>query len=166
MTAIEQNAPGPARKQGLRGYSVTELLVVVGVLGVLAAIAIPQFTRIRAESRRRQAEIDLQLLSTAIGELAWDTGAWPGGTPRNASDGPDVWDLSAPSAGLLATDGSFARWQGSYIATVPRDPWGKDYFFVPDYPVGGRSCAVVGSFGPNQRGKNEYDDDDVIVVLK
>jgi hypothetical protein len=40
-----------------------------------------------------------------------------------------------------------------------------DYFFDPDYYIGGVKYPVLGSFGPNKVGKNVYDSDDVYLVL-
>ena len=49
-------------------------------------------------------------------------------------------DLSAPSAGLLATDGNFPLWSGPYQTSVT-DPWGNPYFLDEDY------FCTAGTFG-------------------
>jgi hypothetical protein len=41
-----------------------------------------------------------------------------------------------------------------------------DYFFDSDYRIQKTLYAVVGSFGPNRRGRNQYDEDDVYAVLE
>jgi len=38
------------------------------------------------------------------------------------------------------------------------------YFFDPDYTVDGDTRAVLGSFGPNKAGPNQYDIDDIVVI--
>jgi len=76
-----------------------------------------------------------------------------------------VWDLNAANAGLVATNGGFPNWDGPYMQSVPKDPWGSDYFFDLDYRIDGKDFAVVGSFGPNKVGKNLYDSDDIILIL-
>ena len=51
------------------------------------------------------------------------------------------------------------------MQSVPKDPWGSDYFFDPDYYVKGVKYAAIGSFGPNKCCQNKYDSDDVILLM-
>lgn len=77
----------------------------------------------------------------------------------------EVWDLNGGSARIVANDGRFSNWYGPYMPTVSKDPWGRDYFFDPDYHIEGNKYSVVGSFGPNGIGPNVYDSDDIILHL-
>ena len=148
------------------GYSLLEIMIVVGLVGVLGSIAIPSALRARHKARLEQARIDVDMLSSAIRELAWDTGLWPRGAERNGDSSAETWDLTSASAGLLENDGRFADWQGPYIRDIGKDPWGQPYFFDPDYRIDGQWCIVVGSFGPNRRGRNAYDSDDIYARMK
>jgi hypothetical protein len=77
-----------------------------------------------------------------------------------------LWDLTGASAGLLSAGSGFTGWKGPYIGRITADPWGKSYFFDPDYYVSNVARVAVGSFGPNKVGPNLYDSDDVYKLLK
>jgi hypothetical protein len=97
--------------------------------------------------------------------LASDTEKWPGPNSVGVTANQEVWDLNSSNAGLVAATGGFPDWNGPYVQSVPKDPWGSDYFFDPDYQISGVDYAVVGSFGPNKVGQNVYDSDDVYLIL-
>lgn len=145
-------------------------MIVIAIMATLLCIAVPFVSRAWRDGRIQQARADLQMISAAVTQLAWDTGEWPNGYGRNTSEGQntEVWDLTTAAAGLTprSSGTGFPKWQGPYIAKIALDPWGSPYFFDPDYSVGGSTLAVVGSFGPNKAGPNQYDSDDIYVVLK
>lgn len=109
----------------------------------------------------------------------------PGECPdNNEICGPDSdgsvcdTDLEAESTGLLENDSAtpYSNWDGPYMNDIPLDPWENEYFFDTDYEVtvdgepcaGGAGCSdavVVGSYGPDSEGLNEYNADDIIYVI-
>ena len=153
------------RSKPSRGYTLLELLVAIAVIGILVATAIPLYGRYREKARSVLAYRDLKEIQLGIELLATDTEQWPGPNDVGKIANQEVWDLNAGTAGLVATNGGFPNWDGPYMQSVPKDPWGSDYFFDPDYDINGKDFAVVGSFGPNKVGKNLYDFDDIILVL-
>ena len=142
-----------------------ELIVVIAIIGVLTAIAIPQFSAYKEKAKVAEAMSELKEIQLFIELLASDTEKWPGPNEVGETANLEIWDLNAANAGLVATNGAFPGWEGSYIASVPKDPWGKNYFFDPDFNIGGVNYAVIGSFGSNGVGSNQYDSDDVIIKL-
>lgn len=148
------------------GLGLLEIMVVLSVVGVVLAIAVPHFTKARLESKKKAAKAHLELIASAVTQLAWDTGEWPGGISRAVQQSAELWELGTAAAGLRSADSRFSNWQGPYIDKIPLDPWGKPYFFDPDYRIKGVDRVVVGSFGPNKVGPNLYDSDDIYVIVK
>jgi len=116
-------------------------------------------------SRIKNAETDLEMISAAVLQLAWDTGKWPNGLVRTSPGSAEVWDISGDQSGVMGSDGSYNDWKGPYYDGETLDPWGNPYFFDPDYRISGVNQIVVGSFGPNGSGRNLYDNDDIYVRL-
>ena len=152
------------------GFTIIEFLVVVGIIGLLATIAAAGSFYARSYAKRTKAEADISTIAKAIDTLAFDTRQWPGHqTPYvvctlNCSSN-EIEDLFAPSAGIKQTDGLFPSWNGPYIQVLTADPWGNNYFLDTDYEIGAETKAVVGSYGPNGLGLNQYDDDDIIQII-
>ena len=165
---------GQARRRRIRrtcarkhcAFTITEVMVVVAITGLLLSFVIPAMGKARKDVRERQAKTELEILAAGIRQLAWDTGEWPGGIARNIQGNAETWDLSVPIAGLLTKHLYFEGWDGPYVPEVTDDPWGSKYFFDPDYQVAGKTRAVVGSFGRNRAGRNRYDSDDIYIILK
>lgn len=150
------------------GFTILELIVNVAIIGILSAIAIPAYIAFRDKARVAQARADMHNILLAMEQLGNDTGEWPGhqvSGKTNTASNNEIWDLSVPSAGLVATDGNYKNWKGPYMASIPKDPWGQNYFLDTDYYVSGKLEAALGSFGPNKCCQNAYDSDDVIFIL-
>jgi len=165
------------------GFTLVEVMIVVMIIGILSSIATPAILHAARTAKYRQAEYDLEVIGSAIRRLAWDTGKWPGGHAVTwTGDGAELDDLTTPAAGLLSftnTLFSASKWKGPYIKRIETDPWNTPYFWDEDYETGhgreiGKSGKIVdivmrtavGSYGPNKRGKNVYDDDDTYLVIK
>ena len=153
-----------------RGFTLVEVMVAIGICGVLAAIAIPNYIKYRQKGFIAQATGDLKKIQRKVLDLGHDTGFWPNkkpaGSPVSMGAGGEVWDLSDPNAGLSANGGNFyPDWQGPYLFGPFQDPWGRNYFFDGDYNLDGTPVAVVGSFGPNGCCPNTYDDANIILII-
>ena len=151
-----------------RGFTLIELMIVIAIIGILAAIALIVSSSYAKRAKVAEAICDLDMIYKAMVMLETDTGQWPGHqtiSQINKGGGNEVWNLSVGAAGLVITDGNFPDWDGPYLPSVPEDPWGKDYFLDTDYQISGVNHIVLGSFGPNGEGPNKYDDDDVIKII-
>ncbi|TSC67719.1 MAG: Uncharacterized protein G01um101472_328 [Parcubacteria group bacterium Gr01-1014_72] len=182
-TGFLPNVPGFRFQVSCRkGFSLIELLVVIGIIAILSSIVTAGFRLAKAKAQDVKARATLKSLQTAFTALGGDTGFWPGreaaaGAPdpqtidlvRCGAANNEVQDLGDPQAGLVATSGDYPGWNGPYISTVPPDPWGAKYFFDTDYdipPTGDNQFgAAIGSYGPNGVGNNLYDSDDIILLL-
>lgn len=148
-----------------RGFTLVEIMIVVGIIGILAGIGVPAILKGMQSSRIKEATVEVEMMSAAVLQLAWDTGKWPNGQLRINGGSGEMWDISPARCGLMDTDGSYNEWKGPYYEGDIKDPWGNPYFFDPDYRVNGVNRVVVGSFGPNGVGRNRYDSDDIYVLL-
>lgn len=172
--------PMKACSSSRSGMTVLEIMIVVSIILTVASILAYGISSIREKIWIEQANQDLQRLAVAIEHLAFDTGQWPGHSPRNATAGmvgnqlPEIMNLSTPDAGLVVADVTFTNkgWKGPYLDSIPLDPWGRKYFFDPDYKAPGENYykAVVGSFGPHQGGSsttgaNDWEPDNIYIEV-
>lgn len=174
-----------------KGFTLVELLTTILIIGLLTTLAMTGVRIAQTKARVAKAQHEVDTIYRAMGVLANDTELWPGGQafetvctdlPGGCPAGNEIcgdgctFSLSDPESGLLSTDGSFPGWSGPYMAQMPVDSWGNEYFFDTDYEVtagkepcnGGAMCvnvAVVGSYGPDGLGNNQYNADDIIKIV-
>jgi len=99
------------------GFTLVELLVVLAILGLLAAIATPQVLKHLSGAKTKTAALEVKNLSTALEMFRIDTGRFP-----TQQEGLEA--LVKPVPGV-------ERWNGPYLQkpTVPADPWGSPYLY-------------------------------------
>jgi len=147
------------------GFTLIEIVITVGIISILGSLAALAVTKSHRKALLEQAETELNIMSAAILNMAWDTSRFPNKNLRTAPGSLEIWDLSVAEAGLLKSDGTYDNWKGPYYEGALLDPWGNPYFFDPDYRIDGVDRTVVGSFGPNRQGRNLYDEDDIYILL-
>lgn len=99
------------------GFTLLELLVVLAILGLLAAIVGPQVIRYLGSSRTQTAHVQAKNIEAALELFKLDAGRYP--TPEEG--------LGA----LVKAPASDPQWNGPYIADAGalNDPWGRPYQF-------------------------------------
>jgi general secretion pathway protein G len=104
------------RAQG--GFTLVELLLVLVILGILAAIVLPKFSGTTERGRVTAAQTQISTFKTALDAFEVDMGHYPKG--KNG-----LVDLIQ-----MPRDGQ--NWHGPYLQTdaIPKDPWGNDYLYT------------------------------------
>jgi general secretion pathway protein G len=151
-----------------RGFTLIEVLVILGIIAILAGIALPAYNSYLQKTKKAEAMQVLKRIETAIIALATDTGQWPkhqaiGKVSTGGTN--EIYDLNSANSGLVATDGAFPNWSGPYIPSVPLDPWGHKYFFDTDYRISGVDYIVLGSYGTGNVCNNCYNATDIRLIL-
>ena len=72
-----------ARSKGIKGFTLVEIMIVVAIIGLLAAIAIPNFIRARQKSQQNACINNLRQIDGAINEWALENGHTTGDNVAN-----------------------------------------------------------------------------------
>jgi general secretion pathway protein G len=99
------------------GFTLLELLVVLGIIALLATLVAPQVIRYLSDARSKTAQSQLQNIASAVELYYLDNGTYP---PADAG-------LSA----LLSAPQGLASWKGPYLKKQGGiiDPWGKPFTY-------------------------------------
>ncbi len=133
------------RLSATAGFTLLELLVVLAILGMLAAFAVPQVMNYLDRARSDSAKIQVSNLSTALDLYRLDVGRYP-----STSEG---------LISLVTRPTAVDRWTGPYVKREESliDPWGVPY----DYRSPGQHGAFdLFSLGADKAEGGEGDDRD------
>ncbi|MBC5784462.1 type II secretion system major pseudopilin GspG [Ramlibacter sp. USB13] len=97
-----------------RGFTLLELLVVMVIIGLLAAYVAPRYFSQVGRSEVRSAQAQIAALRNALDAYRLDVGSYP--------------STEQGLAALSARPQGATRWNGPYLQrAVPPDPWGRPY---------------------------------------
>jgi general secretion pathway protein G len=98
----------------IKSFTLIELMLVVIIIGILAAMVVPRIAGRSEEARRSVAKADIEVnIPTALKLYELDNGAFP-----TTEEGLDA---------LLSPPPSAINWKGPYLEKKPIDPWGREY---------------------------------------
>ncbi|MES9846609.1 MAG: type II secretion system major pseudopilin GspG [Candidatus Sedimenticola sp. PURPLELP] len=101
------------------GFTLIEIMVVVVILGILAAVVVPKIMDRPEKARITKAQHDIRALMNALDLYKLDNFIYP-----STDQGLDAL-VSKPSGSDLP------NWkQGGYLDKMPKDPWGRNYQFL------------------------------------
>lgn len=128
------------------GFTFIEIMVVVIILGVLAAIVLPKFTGRTEEARITAGRSQLDIIATGLDAYELDNGRFP------TSDQGLAALVKEPSSPPVPRN-----WKGPYLAKkVPEDPWGSKYIYSQPGKHNKRSYDII-SYGPDAKEGGEDD---------
>jgi len=128
------------------GFTLLELLVVLGIIALLAGIVGPQVMKHMGASKTKAARVQIEDLSAALDMYKLDVGKYP-----SSEQG-----LSA----LVEKPSDSKRWNGPYLrkVKVPQDPWIQDYNYASP---GKHGKFDLYSYGADEKEGGEGEDQDI-----
>jgi len=143
MTVPQCTPARPLRQAVQRGFTLIELMVVLVIIGVLAALIVPNVIERADDARVTAARTDINNLMQALKLYRLDNQRYP-----TAEQGLQAL-VTRPTVGPAAPN-----WK-PYVEKLPNDPWGHPYQYMNPGIKGEIDVLSLGADGqPGGEGKN------------
>ena len=123
------------RRQG--GFTLIEVMVVVVILGILAAFVVPNIMGEPDKARILKAKSDIRSMENALDMYRLDNHRYP-----TTDQGLEAL-VERPDTGPEPQDYK----QGGYMDRIPEDPWGNDYRYLQPGEHGEVDIWTLGADG-------------------
>lgn len=131
-----------------RGFTLIEIMVVVVILGILAAVVVPRFLSRPDEARVTKAKVDMKSIEEALGLFKLDHGFYP------STDQGLKALVEKPQTGRIPD-----RYpEEGYLKKVPMDPWNNPYVYLSP-GVHSRNFDLISYGADGQPGGEGFDAD-------
>ncbi len=132
-------------RRKLTGFTLIEMMVVVVIIGLLAALVVPRYIRQAEKAKRNTTKAQIKIIEQALAEFKLDTGRYP-----STDEGLN---------GLVVKPSDYkGDWpKEGYLPEVPKDGWGNDFIYV--CPGAHKAYDII-SYGADGKegGENENTD--------
>jgi general secretion pathway protein G len=130
------------KRNSAGGWSLIELIVVLVILGLLAAVVGPRVVEKLSQGKAQVAKIQIKEIEGALQLFSFDVGRYP-----TTSEGLES---------LIRNPGNLEAWKSAYLnkTELPKDPWGKPYSYRCP---GNHGDYDLLSYGPDGTEGNEDD---------
>ncbi len=125
-----------------RAFTLVEMLVVIAIIGLIAALVVPQIMNRMDEARIKTTKMQMRELENAVDMFKMDNGFYP-----------------ARMEDLVTQPANIKKWpRDGYLKDVPKDGWGNDFEYVMP---GARQSYELRSFGADGRPGGEDENADI-----
>ncbi|MCL1925958.1 MAG: type II secretion system major pseudopilin GspG [Syntrophorhabdaceae bacterium] len=135
-------------KRSREGFTLIEIMVVIVILGLLAALVVPKLIGRTEEAKRTQVRVQMKHIQQALELFKLDNGFFP-----TTEQGLEAL-VRIPNSGRVPKNYR----QDGYIDRVPKDPWGEPFVYICP---GSRSSYDLISYGADGVAGGEGEDADI-----
>ncbi len=122
------------RRSPTAGFTLLELMVVMVIIGMLAAYVAPRYFAQVGKSETKLARAQIDAIEKALDQYRADTGHYP--------------STEQGLVALVTRPGNEPKWAGPYMKReVPADPWGRPYIYKQPGEHGELDISSLGSDG-------------------
>ncbi|TPW17690.1 MAG: proteinral secretion pathway protein G [Halothiobacillaceae bacterium] len=122
------------QRRGQQGFTLIEVMIVVVILGILAAIVVPKIMDRPEQAKITKAKQDIRTLEGVLNLYRLDNSNYP--------------TTDAGLEALIQKPSNAPQWkEGGYIDRLPKDPWGKEYQYLNPGTHGAIDIFTLGADG-------------------
>jgi general secretion pathway protein G len=120
-----------------QGFTFIEIMVVVAILAILAALVVPRIMGRTDDAKRTAAKVQIRNIEGALQLYKLDNGVYP-----STEQGLKAL-IEKPSVGVVPK-----KWKvGGYLPNLPEDPWGNTYKYLSPSKKGDYEITSLGTDG-------------------
>ena len=140
----KRRAPSPLASRlmpracgGAAGFTFIEIMVVVAILAILAALVVPRIMGRTDDAKRTATKVQIRNIEGALQLYKLDNGVYP-----STEQGLKAL-VEKPSVGVIPK-----KWKiGGYIPKLPEDPWANPYKYLSPSQKGDYELISLGTDG-------------------